>query len=74
MTELLRQWTIYEHPDDWPEWYVVREFRITREGVEPSPVATLAVDLETARKIVPQGLYCLGRAPDDDPCIAEVWI
>jgi hypothetical protein len=30
--------------------------------------------LEEARKDIPQGLYCLGRDPNDDPVIVESWI
>lgn len=71
---VLRVWTIYERPSDHPDWFVVRCSKVTREGVMPSPVASLAVDLEHARQAVPEGAVCIGRMPEDDPCIVEVWL
>jgi hypothetical protein len=65
-------WVIYDHPRDFPEYFVVR----VAWGLQMAPVAQLAVDLEGARRIAIDGgaSYCLGRAPDDDPVIAESWI
>lgn len=65
-------WVIYDHPSDFPNHYVVR----VTWGLNKSPIAQLAPSLESARRIAIDGgaSFCLGRAPDDDPVIAESWI
>jgi hypothetical protein len=37
-------------------------------------VAQFAPDLPRARALVPLGKACLGRSPDDDPAVREVWL
>jgi hypothetical protein len=68
----LVQFTIYHRPDDAPDHWVVREWRIFRGNAEPGP-ARIVDSLEDARAIVPAGMICIPRAPDDDPKIVETW-
>jgi hypothetical protein len=80
-------WTIYDHPLDFPEAFVVRRcFVVPREvpasvGLrntgEFSPVfdvvPRLGKTLAEARSFVPRGLYRQPRAEADDPAIVETW-
>lgn len=71
--EPIRVWTIYDHPSDYPDSFVVRPFSV---GLVSAPCAVHAVadTLEEARATLPQGLIQIGLLPDDDPRIAETWI
>jgi hypothetical protein len=68
----LRQYTIYDHPRDYPDAFVVRAWEIGPGTMTPGQPRT-APTLEAARKLIPPGLYCLGRAADDDSTIVETW-
>jgi hypothetical protein len=80
MTEppLLRSWTIYERPSDYPLHYVVRAFRIMR-GEPPIPEPdvylcdTLALAREQVEALAPD-LYRIARSKSDDPTIVETWV
>jgi hypothetical protein len=65
-------WVIYDHPRDYPDHFVVR----VAWGLFHEPDAQLATNLVDARRIaIDSGAsFCLGRAADDDPVIAECWI
>ena len=73
---IMVQYVIYRHPKDYPGQYVVRKWHIMKGQSEPeADKECQAVDtLEAARKLVPPGMYCMGRAPGDDPIILEVWV
>lgn len=69
----LYTYTVYAHPRDHPEGYSMTQWEITRTGAVA--VATVyASTLERARFLVPPGLVCLARNPDDDPVIVETWV
>ena len=71
----LSLYTIYKDPTDYPGHHVVREHKINdRLDVEISRLAYVCSTLEQARKAVPAGCLRLGRMPEDDPCIVEVWV
>jgi len=76
MSDDLSLFTIYDHPTDVPEpfGFVVREWHIRKEGAVPDPEARFAMTLEEARALIPAGLYCLDRNPEDDPKIVETWL
>lgn len=65
-------WTIYDHPLDYPEHYIVRIWF----GECPHPTAARCDTLDLARELVQTagGVVCLGRLPDDDPKVVESWI
>jgi len=67
-------WVIYNKPSDYPNHFVVRRQRALPGEIVPEKLAQIAETLEEARKLIPPGLYCLGRFPDDDPVIVESWI
>lgn len=67
-------WTVYDHPLDFPEAFVVRAHRVTAGRSEPTDKIFVAPTLEEVRTLVPPGLHRLNRRPDDDPKIVETWI
>lgn len=74
MADVLKMWTIYKHPLDYPEGYVARQWLIRDGGYPYAGVARYRPDLEAARAAVPPGLYRLDRDPNDDPTVVETWI
>lgn len=68
-------WTVYDHPTDYPEFYVARLFEV-RAGQTKITNSVLVTDsLDTIRSEMQQrGLVCMSRHPDDDPKIMETWI
>lgn len=72
--DVLKIWVIFERPRDYPDGFVVRPFLIGPGTVTPCPFARYAKDLAGARAYLPQGLYRMDRAPDDDPVVVESWL
>lgn len=71
----LAVWVIYDHPRDFPKGFVLRPQFATRSGaVIASPEAWYASDPDTLRSILPPGVVCMARHPQDDPAILETWI
>ena len=75
---VVTQYTIYEEPDDAPDAFVVREWRIYRGSPEPEAgeaweVDTLDAARELVRKLSSSELVCIPRSPDDDASIVETW-
>lgn len=73
----LALWVICNHPSDVPEpfGFTVREWEVTPAGAATGDSRVqFAMTLEDARNLVPAGLYCLPRSPDDDPVIVETWL
>ncbi len=69
-------WTIYDHPRDHPEHFVVRGWDIAMGTSGPVAVPrarqTLFTTLDAARAAM-GGRACLGRSDGDDACIVETW-
>lgn len=61
---------VYDHPSDFPGYWVVRRFSA---GV-PTHQYYLANTLHDIRTCVPLGKTRIARAPADDPVIVESWI
>jgi len=67
----LVMWTIYDHPSDWPNFYVARKWI----GEEPMNVVLLDADLDRLREtLARKGLVKLMRNEGDDPVILETWL
>ena len=81
---VLRMWTVYDHPTDFPEAYVARMCEVRRErgakgfvtNVVATPNILISSDLETLRTIlgIEMQLTRLQRYKDDEPQIVEVWV
>lgn len=68
------QYVIYDHPRDYPDHFVVRRWRVLPNRLEPDDrFCILTNTLDLARESIPAGLVRIGRLPDDDPVIVEVW-
>lgn len=66
--------TIYEHPSDYPDHFVVRVWEVGAKDMRTAGVH-LANSLEGARRMVPHRFdYCIPRDETDDPVIVETWI
>lgn len=71
--DVLVMYTVYEHPSDQPNSFVVRRWLLIG-GRRRDGGMRLALTLAEARRLLPRGLYCLGRDADDDPVIVETWL
>lgn len=67
--------TITHRPADLPyAVYAVRTFHVTPGTVTPGKLLGTADTLDDARRLVPPGLVCVERHPDDDSAIVESWL
>ncbi len=75
MTELMKQYTIYQHLEAPEPRYFVHEVLIGPGSVTVGEVLAVDVSLQEARDVVPwQNDTCILRAPDDALEIVETWI
>ena len=63
-------WTVYDSPRDLPGRYVARLFVMDKATTKVITAPTL----EAVRNLLPAGLTCLERNPQDDPMIVETWL
>lgn len=73
-TNALSMWVIYDHPKDYPNSFVMREWIIEGGGYKPTGQWIVKDTIEECRAQLPNGAINLGRYPEDDPVIAEVWV
>lgn len=74
-TVILSVWTVYDHPRDCPNGFVARLHVAFSDGTTaPTKHACYAPTLEEVRALLPRGLACIARSPEDDPKIVETWI
>lgn len=71
----LEMFYVYAFPPEFPGHWVVRRHFVLPDGGELADVLPrLATHLETARELIPPGLYRQERhAGDDDPHVLEAW-
>lgn len=75
MSNIIKQFVIYDHPKDFPSDFVVREFHITKGKILPmDEVAFRCSEAEPLRKTLAQ--MGLEKVPVDEPnpIILEVWM
>lgn len=73
--DLLRIWTVYDHPTDYPNNYVARLHVADADGSRPTETLMICPDLDLLRgQLLEMGLTCLTRSPEDDAVIVEVWL
>lgn len=75
MSDALHIWTLYDHPLDYPDSCVAREWAIERGGARPTGLVLKADTLTPLRaEMDKRGLVCLGKDPNDDIAIVESWV
>jgi hypothetical protein len=72
--EGLSVFTIYKHPKDYPDKYVVRRSVAMSGVVLMDDKCQLADTLEEARKLIPPGLVCLEEPNTPELPAVESWI
>lgn len=74
--EALEIYTIYDHPPDYPESFVIRRFIITDgRSVPDNRFLFQSPLLETCREqMMVMALVCIARDPNDHPNIVESWL
>jgi hypothetical protein len=72
----MAMWTVYDHPRDFPNNYVAREWIAEDGRTRPTGNFLLANDIEVLREILlaQMHLHRLPRSESDDPKIVETWI
>jgi deferrochelatase/peroxidase EfeB len=74
LEKALKQYAIYERPDDHPESYVLREWLILPGQTLPGDSHKVAT-LEAARALLPAGVSKVSEGPEPDaPKLVEVWM
>lgn len=69
----LNMWIVHDRPLDYPTSFVARRWIIDKAAI-PTVDVKVAPTLEELRALLPEGLYCLPRDPNDEPKIVEVWM
>lgn len=67
-------YTIYDHPADYPDQFVVRAWAVSEGVVIAYAPVGFADTLEDARYLIPQGRTRIDRTQQDDPVIVESWL
>jgi len=73
--KMLRMWTVYRHPRDYPGKYVARLWEIDASGHPNTGSIVVSDTLESLQdELEAMGLVRLIRSPGDDPVIVETWL
>jgi hypothetical protein len=71
---VLRMWTVYEKPLDFPDSFVARLFLIGAGGSIATNQLLFGKTLDEIRLRLPPGLTRIPREPEDQKQIVETWI
>lgn len=68
-------YTVYDHPDDYPDHVVVRAWHLA-DGAAWAGSPMLADDIAAARELIPARVarVCVPRDPADPAAVVETWI
>lgn len=67
-------YTIYDHPADYPDQFVVRAWLVAGGVVIAYHPVGFADSLDDARALIPLGRERIDRSDEDDPVIVESWL
>lgn len=70
MKDEVANWTIYDHPKDYPDKFVARKFVLDK----PTDETITGNTLDEVRRKLPRGLVRFNRHETDDPVIVETWL
>lgn len=74
---VLRLFTVYDHPRDFPDEFVVREHLLLDGRAQPGELVARAGTLVVVREMLLEkhpGLHRLPRSEGDEPQIVESWV
>ena len=72
---ILSLWSIYDHPDDFPDNYVARMFHSDKDGARATNKVMVGPSLNQIRNVMQSaGLTCLMRDRNDPPNVVETWL
>lgn len=78
MADALSLWTVYDHPRDFPDFWVARRWEARATGAAPTQDVLLARSIFELREqliLLPgPGLTPVARSPEDDPTVVETWL
>lgn len=76
MSDPLYMWTIYDHPSDYPNCFVARQWKISAGETTQTGSFVVAPTLDMLRHCMLADLHlaCIARSPEDDPKIVESWL
>lgn len=66
--------SIYSNPKDYQGKYVARVFDIGPGEVRATRYIMVSENLEELRNAMPAGFFSVGKTPEDDPELLEVWL
>lgn len=66
--------TIFQHPLDYPDKFVVREFLVENGSVQARTECQLADTLEEARKFIPEGRVRIKETRTFEVPAVESWV
>lgn len=67
-------WVIYDHPKDFPQGFIARQFFIGPRVLLASDETKTGETLDAVRRQLPTGLYNVGRHDRDDAVVVETWV
>lgn len=70
----LSMWVIYYNPTDYPGKTLARRWDVTTVDTPTNEILVSDNLLDLRVRFESMGLVCLGRSPEDDPVILEVWV
>ncbi len=71
----MKNYVLYDHPKDFPNEYIVREWSVQSDKIEPIGVFLQSQHLnEIYHYMGAMDLYYIPRQMNDDPCIMGVWL
>lgn len=74
MSDAVELWTVYDHPRDYPHYFVARRFLIAGNQLLTTSEIVACIQLAPLREaLARRGLVPIARYSDDDPVIVESW-
>lgn len=71
----MKQYVLYDHPDDFPDHYIVREWNIEEGRIAPKGIFARNKSLVFLMELMlHEGMIFMNRSEEDDPKILGVWI
>lgn len=72
--QILKTYTVFYSPTDFPQQYVIREFHVSAGTIIPKDIIAIGNSIDEVRAKLPQGLLRIIKSECDLPSIVEMWI